>query len=136
MPGAWSVEAPPEVIEEDKREEGYRKQYEERKRIRRKGRLNLTRSYHACDDGCCHAAAPSPPEASKGVPNPKSWFQKYAELALVEVGTGGPEVNEVPKVNYDADFEVISVTVDSGAYNTVGPPKTGTYFNLAPTEAS
>ena len=46
------------------------------------------------------------------------------------------EVNAVPTINQDADYEIISVTVDSGAYNTVGPPKTGTYFNLAPTDAS
>ena len=81
-------------------------------------------------------AIPSPPKTPANVPKPKSWFQKYAELELVEAGPGSPEVNEVPKVNQDAHFEVISVTVDSGAFNTVGPPKVGTHFNLTPTEAS
>ena len=67
------------------------------------------------------------------VSKPKSWFQKYAELELVEVGAGSPEVNEVPKANQDTNFEIIEVTVDSGAFNTVGPPKVGTHFDLKPT---
>ena len=117
-------------------EEGYQQQYEERKRSRRKGRLNLTRSYQACDDDCCRAGVPPPPKALKDVPKPKSWFQRYAELELVEVGAGGPEVNEVPKVNQDTNHETITVTVDSGAYNTVGPPNVGTHFEVKPTEAS
>ena len=33
-------------------------------------------------------------------------------------------------------YEIINVTVDSGAYNTVGPPQVGTYFKIANTEAS
>ena len=44
------------------------------------------------------------------------------------------EVNAVPQG--DDNSEVITVTVDSGAYNTVGPPKTGTHFPLKPTHAS
>ena len=52
------------------------------------------------------------------------------------MGAGIPEVNAVPKTGQDADFETISVTVDSGAYNTVGPPHIGTYFKIANTEAS
>ena len=46
------------------------------------------------------------------------------------------EVNAVPKSNRDTDHETITVTVDSGAYNTVGPPKVGTHFEVKPTEAS
>ena len=46
------------------------------------------------------------------------------------------EVNAVPTVNQDADYETISVTVDSGAYNTAGPPKVGTHFDVKPAEAS
>ena len=46
------------------------------------------------------------------------------------------EVNAVPASNQDADYETISVTVDSGAYNTVGPPKVGTHFDVKPAEAS
>ena len=108
------------------------------RRRRRRGRLNLTASYHACDGDCNHGLTPPPPKRTQPPVNvkPKSWFQKYAELELVEVGSGGPEVNEVPRVNPDVNFEVIEVTVDSGAYNTVGPPKVGTHFNLVPTEAS
>ena len=32
--------------------------------------------------------------------------------------------------------EVITVTLDSGAYNTVGPRRVGSYFPIKPTEAS
>ena len=112
------------------------KQREERRRLNRSAKMGLTKSYHACGYNCNHVTPPSPPKAHEIAPEPKSWFQKYAELELVDVGAGGPEVNEVPKVNHDTNFEVIAVTVDSGAYNTVGPPKIGTYFNLTPTEAS
>ena len=118
------------------RDEVYEQQYEERKETRRRSKLSLRRAYHQCGEDCNHMAIPSPPKTPANVPKPKSWFQKYAELELVEAGPGSPEVNEVPKVNQDAHFEVISVTVDSGAFNTVGPPKVGTHFNLTPTEAS
>ena len=137
LPGAYSVEKPnDEVRDEELRSqeaEVYEQQYEEKKRTRRRNKLNLRGAYHQCGDNCNHATIPS---AFANVPKPKSWFQKYAELELVEVGAGGHEVNEVPKLNQDTKFEVISVTVDSGAYNTVGPPKVGTYFNVTPTEAS
>ena len=112
------------------------KQREERKKLTRNAKMGLTKSYHACGANSNHVTSSPSPKAHKDAAKPKSWFQKYAELELVEVGAGGPEVNEVPKVNHDTNFEVIAVTVDSGAYNTVGPPKIGTYFNLAPTEAS
>ena len=31
---------------------------------------------------------------------------------------------------------MVTVTLDSGAYNTVGPRKVGSYFPIKPTEAS
>ena len=52
------------------------------------------------------------------------------------MGAGIPEVSAVPKTEQDSGFEIISATVDSGAYKTVGPPKVGTHFNINPTEAS
>ena len=52
------------------------------------------------------------------------------------MGPYTPEVNAVPTANHDTNFEIISVTVDSGAYNTVGPPTTGTYFDITPTETA
>ena len=58
----------------------------------------------------------------------KSWFQKYAEVCLVGVGCEVPEVTAIPKVEHNADIETVVVTVDSGAYNTVGPPTVGTHF--------
>ena len=122
LPGAYSVELP---NEEAKEEEPYKVQPEEMRRRKRRSRLILTACYHACDGDCNHGLTPLPPKHAQPPVNlkPKSWFPKYAELELVEVGAGGPEVNEVPMANCDTNFEVISVTVDSGAYNTVGPPK-------------
>ena len=60
----------------------------------------------------------------------------YAELNLVEMGLTSPEVNAVPKLEKDTDFEVVTVTADSGAYNTVGPTTAATHFKITPTEAS
>ena len=68
-----------------KEDEVYEQQYEERKKLRRRKKLNLTASYHACSGDCNHGLPPSPPKSHK-VPvtsEPKSWFQKYAELSLV-----------------------------------------------------
>ena len=128
------AEERPEVNEE------WKKQYEERRKINRSAKLGLTKSYHICGDGCNHAALPSTPnlktaKTPTGSPKPKSWFQRYAEVNLVERDAPGHEVNAVPKVNEDTDYEIITVTVDSGAYNTVGPPTVGTHFKLSPTEA-
>ena len=113
-------------------------QHEEMRRRKRRSRLNLTTSYHACDGNCNHGLTPPPPKNAQPpvTSKPKSWFQQYAELNLVETETSNLEVNAVPKAGQDVDYEIITVTVDSGAYNTVGPPKTGTYFDLTPTEAS
>ena len=47
-----------------------------------------------------------------------------------------PEVNAVPTMNEDNNFETLVVTVDSGAYNTVGPIKVATHFKVEPTKAS
>ena len=52
------------------------------------------------------------------------------------MGINSPGVNAVPKANQDVNFETISVTVDSGAFNTVGPPTIGTHFKITPAEAS
>eukprot|EP00959_Pyramimonas_sp_CCMP1952_P333190 6976901-Pyramimonas_sp.AAC.1 len=45
-----------------------------------------------------------------------------------------PEINAVPPQS--ATHETIVVTVGSGAYNTVGPPKVGTYCPIKQTDAS
>ena len=55
---------------------------------------------------------------------------------MVEVNVESPEVNAVPKMNEDHHFETLVVTVDSGAYNTVGPVKAATHFKIEPTRAS
>ena len=47
-----------------------------------------------------------------------------------------PEVNAVPQGDEGGDYEVVTVTLDSGAYNTVGPLKVGSYFPVKPTSAS
>ena len=64
------------------------------------------------------------------------WASKYAQVQLVEMSAQGPEVNAVPQNEENGDYEVVTVTLDSGAYNTVGPPKVGTYFPVKPTSAS
>ena len=98
------------------------------------------RNYYACGVNCSHESykttKPAKPKKTQPNQEPKSWFQKYAELSLVEMGAGIPEVNAVPKTEQDSSFEIISVTVDSGAYNTAGPPKVGTHFMINPAEAS
>ena len=67
---------------------------------------------------------------------PKASIQRYAELGLAEMGEVNPEVSAAPKIDENAEFEIISVTVGSGAYNTAGPQTTGTHFKVTPTEAS
>ena len=142
MPGMYSVELGNANggTEEDevKEEEAYQVQPEEMKRRKRRNRLNLTASYHVCSGNCNHGLPPPPPKVFKPpvTSEPKSWFQKYAELNLVECETVNREVNAVPSNNQDTNYETITVTVDSGAYNTVGPPKVGTHFEIKPTEAS
>ena len=66
----------------------------------------------------------------------KGWFDKYAQVQLVERADCAPEVNEAPQGNNNGDYETMTVTLDSGAYNTVGPRKVGSYFPVKPTEAS
>ena len=39
-----------------------------------------------------------------------------------------PEVNDVPQGSDNGDYETVTVTLDSGAYNAVGPLKVGLYF--------
>ena len=64
------------------------------------------------------------------------WSNKYAQVQLVELPNEQPEVNAVPQSEESGEYEVVTVTLDSGAYNTVGPPKVGTYFPVKPTSAS
>ena len=67
----------------------------------------------------------------------RSVFQRYADVNLVERDNMDKEVNAVPTgPTRNDDYEIINVTVDSGAYNTVGPPHVGTYFKIGNTEAS
>ena len=95
LPGAYSVEmigAPGEASEERVEvKEAYQQQYAERRRLRKSGKLNLAASYHTCGTDCKHEPPPVPPRTSRPqkspiTPNPKSWFQKYAELSLVRDG--------------------------------------------------
>ena len=54
----------------------------------------------------------------------------------MEVNIESPEVNAVPKMCDDQNFETLVATVDAGAYNTVGPKKVATHFKVEPTKAS
>ena len=137
LPGMYSVELGERKGNAEEDEE-YQLQQEEKKRRKRRSKLNLTASYHSCNGECNHGLSPPPPKAHQTPVNhkPKSWFQKYAELSLVECEAVNREVNAVPSTNQDTNYETIAVTVDSGAYNTVGPPKVGTHFEVKPTEAS
>ena len=64
------------------------------------------------------------------------WSNKYAQVQLVELPNEQPEVNAVPQSEDAGEYEVVTVTLDSGAYHTVGPPGVGTYFPVKPTPAS
>ena len=85
-----------------------------------------------CGGGCGHQDNTWEERVKRSLDNERSVFQKYADMCLVERDNGDKEVNEVPmgtaKSNLDGAYEIINVTVDSGAYNTVGPPHVGTYF--------
>ena len=98
---------------------------------------SLSKAFHQCGGDCNHQIkANAAPNKPKFVKYGKTWFQKYAELDLIEVNVEGPEVNAVPKMDEDQAFETLVVTVDSGAYNTVGPKKVATHFKVEPTKAS
>lgn len=97
--------------------------------------MGLSENYHACGPNWNqgHSRDVNPRkviQSNKAIS--KSWVQKYAELDLVEMGLSSPEVNVVPQMSTDSNFETISVTVDSGAFNTVGPPTVGTRFKITP----
>ena len=66
----------------------------------------------------------------------KNWADKYAQVQLVEMPNHTPEVNAVPQGDESGDYEIVTVTLYSGAYNLVGPLKVGSHFPVKPTEAS
>ena len=66
----------------------------------------------------------------------KDWFAKYAQVQLVERQERAPEVNAAPQSGGKEGHEIVIVTLDAGAYNTVGPPQVGSYFLIKPAEAS
>ena len=70
----------------------------------------------------------------KSLKQEKSGEAKCKEIGSIEMKSDGPEINAVP--NTSATHETIVVTVDSGAYNTVGPRHVGTHFQIKHTEAS
>ena len=90
--------------------------------------------------GCRDNHSPPPREwqarVNKSIQEEKSWIDKYAQVQLVDRPDLAPEVNEVPQGSESGVYEVVTVTLDSGAYNTVGPRKVGSYFPVKPTEAS
>ena len=94
LPGAYSVEMPNDKAGDEEvrsqEDEVYEQQYEEKKKTKRRSKLNLRSAYHQCGDDCNQTTTPSPPKTPANVPKPKSWFQKYAELELVEAGPGSP----------------------------------------------
>ena len=66
----------------------------------------------------------------------KDWADRYAQVQLVEMPNHTPEMNAVPQGDESGYYEIVTVTLDPGAYNTVGPLKVGSYFPVKPTEAS
>ena len=119
---------------------GYRErrsQCQGTKRRNRDARVGGKKKFniHECA-GTCSRATDWDAQVTKSLQQGKSWFQKYAEVQLVEMGAASREVNEVPGLGRDENFETVAVTVDSGACNAVGPPNVGTYFDNADAEAS
>ena len=120
------------------------KQRSQRKKERR-GESNRVKwggcATQACQSvGGCRESHSSPPRewqarVNKSIQEEKNWIDKYAQVQLVERPDCAPEVNEVPPGNGNGDYETVTVTLDSGAYNTVGPRKVGSYFPVKPTEA-
>ena len=123
--------------------EEWRKQRNQRKKERR-GESNRVKwggcATQSCTGECGKIHSPPPSEwqvrVNKSIREEKSWIAKYAELQLVERPDCAPEVNEVPQGGENGVYEVITVTLDSGAYNTVGPRRVGSHFPIKPTEAS
>ena len=133
----WDNGLPDGLTEGQRDKAEWLKQREERRRINRFDKRSLSKAFHQCNDGCNHNTQANAAHAvPKIVKESKSWFQKYAELSLVEVNVESPEVNAVPKMSEDKDFETLTVTVDSGAYNAVGPVQVATHFKVEPTKAS
>ena len=121
------------------------KQRSQRKKEKRGGSNRVTWNgctSHACQSGGgCHQGNGSPPRewqvrVEECIQKEKSWFDKYAQVQLVERPDCAPEVNEVPQGSGNGVYEVATVTLDSGAYNTLGPRRVGSYFPAKPTEAS
>lgn len=54
----------------------------------------------------------------------------------MEVTSDSPEVSAALKQGPHSGMETVVVTVDSGAYNTVGPARVGAHLEVAPTESS
>ena len=135
---AEDITSPPII---PKAEEEWHFTRHERKRIDKYNKK--AHRYGGCNANCCDKNEPKL--------DPWSWNGKFEEFAknekealkvirsqqsvnLVETSNGAKEVNFVPIS--DDKWETITVTVDSGAFNTVGPPKTGTHFPLKQTHAS
>ena len=131
----------PEPPPKPANDQEWRKQYQETKRRNREEKRGHGKKFigKCCTVGCSHANDWDS-RIAKSIDEEQSIFQKYAEVCLVERESVDREVNEVPvnkqRVKFDVPYETVTVTVDSGAYNTVGPPSVGTHFKITDTEAS
>eukprot|EP00959_Pyramimonas_sp_CCMP1952_P461238 9481258-Pyramimonas_sp.AAC.3 len=127
--------APPEPSSNEEVEGQWILPAHERKKAARKVSINLRKAYksHECNFNCNHVDEWAK-RINQCIKQEKSWREKHCEIGLIEMKSAAPEINSVPVQN--ATHETIVVTVDSGAYNTVGPPKVGTYFPIKHTNAS
>ena len=107
----------------------WQKQRHEAKRLRK---IQAASERNPCNDRCCSSVGKQVSEWEariiRSLEKENKTINTHRQVGSVEVMNDNKEVNAVPNVS--EDIEVITVTVDSGAYNTVGPPTTGTHFPL------
>ena len=105
----------------------------ERRRVNRVNATKEKRRFitHECGGNCGHTGSWNKRVRASLEEEKKT---NLGQVGLVEVNQSGREVNSVPVS--DDQNEIVVVTLDSGAYNTVGPPKVGTRFPVQPTNAS
>ena len=98
-------------------EEGeWMKQRNQRRKEKKGGRNTVTwsgYSSHALQAGeCCHQGEWQE-RFEECIQKEKDWFDKYAQVQLVERPDYAPEVNEVPQGSDSGDYETVTVTFNS-----------------------
>ena len=114
-----------------KSQQEWRTQYQETKRRSREEKRAGHRRFanYGCETICAHFT-----EGNSRVSKCIETEKRYLEL--VEMGSTTKDVQSVPRPSVDADFEAVTVAVDSGAHHSVGPPDVATYIEVEDTEAS